>query len=294
MNISVVIPTYKNKDVFLKNLRHNLHFFQDCEVIVVNDDPAESLKEDFLPFPRVKLVENKQNLGFSQTVNKGMHEAKNAYVLLLNSDVLLHDSSYERTLKHFQNNETFAVSFAQKEKDGSIVGKNRIYWKNGFFNHSRADDLQFGYNAWAEGGSCLIDRKKFLELDGFDQLYAPFYWEDIDLSYRAWKTGYVVLFDPSVLVEHHHETTIGKYYQSNRIKKIATRNQFLFIWKNITQTKLLFEHLLLLPKHILYYLLTGNFAFISGFFQAIAKLPVKKIKSTEKRNDYEILSIFKK
>ncbi|PJE58197.1 MAG: glycosyltransferase family 2 protein, partial [Candidatus Portnoybacteria bacterium CG10_big_fil_rev_8_21_14_0_10_36_7] len=48
-------------------------------------------------------------------------------------------------------------------------------------------------------------------LNGFDELYSPFYWEDIDLSYRAWKTGYTVLFDPQVLVEHHHETTIRTF-----------------------------------------------------------------------------------
>ncbi len=296
MNISVIIPSYKNKELLINLLRHNLQFLKDCEVIVVNDYPQESLKNDLQEFSEVILIENLENLGFAGTINVGVKAAKNDYVMLLNSDVKLLDTSYAKALEQFEKNTNlFAVTFAQKEKDQTIVGKNKVYWQNGFIQHSKALDFEFGKTAWAEGGSCVIDKKKFLELNGLDQIFSPFYWEDVDLSYRAWKSGWEVIFDPTILVEHHHESTIGKYFDQNKIQTIAYRNQFIFNWKNLTNPDLLFKHQMLLGKHLVYYLLKGNMPFIKGFFQALIKLPVilkTKYSRKWKLTDKEVLELF--
>jgi GT2 family glycosyltransferase len=297
MNISVIIPSYKNKELLINLLRYNLQFLKECEVIVVNDYPQESLKNDLREFKKVILIENTENKGFAGTINVGVNAAKHHYVMLLNSDVKLLDKSYEKALEHFEKNTNlFAVTMSQKEKDGTIVGKNRIFWQNGFIQHSKAKDLEFGKTAWAEGGSCVIDKKKFLELNGLDEIFSPFYWEDLDLSYRAWKSGWEVVFDPHILVEHHHESTIGKYFDQNRIQTIAYRNQFIFNWKNLTNPDLLFRHKMLLAKHLVYYLLKGNTPFIKGFFQALVKLPTilkNKYSTKWKLNDKEVLELFK-
>lgn len=266
--ISVIIPTYKNRELFLNNLKHNLPFLKGCEVIVVNDDPSESLKKNLITFKNVILIENTENLGFGMSVNQGVKNTKGSYLLLLNNDVLLSDNSYLNSFKHFENDPNlFAVSFSQEEKDGTIVGKNAIFWKNGFFHHKRVIDNHFGNNGWAEAGSCLIDKKKFLELKGFDPAYSPFYWEDVDLSYRATKKGWKILFDPQIKVIHHHESTISKYYSREKIKTIAFRNQLIFTWKNINNIKTILEHLINLPIIIT----KGKLPFIKGFFQALIK-----------------------
>ena len=62
------------------------------------------------------------------------------------------------------------------------------------------------------GGSCAFDRRKFLELGGFDALLAPFYLEDTDLGYMAWKRGWKVLYQPRSIVYHEHRGTIGKKF----------------------------------------------------------------------------------
>lgn len=272
--ISVVIPVYKNKEEFLKNLEHNIKYLHSIEIIIINDNPKESIKQDLEKYNSIILIENKKNIGFGATANKGIYEAKNRYILLLNSDVLLQDASYKQALSYFkQNAKLFAVSFAQKEKGGEIVGKNTLNWKKGFMNHEKAHDTKYGNNAWAEGGSCIIDKEKFENLGGFDPLYYPFYWEDFDLSYRAWKNDYSVIFDPAILVEHHHESTIGKYFPKNYIKAVSYRNQFIFIWKNITDKKLLINHFVNLLYFIPYYgLIKRNKELISGFFQAILRI----------------------
>lgn len=283
--------------MFLRNLKHNFPYLKKCEIIVVNDDPTVSLKKDIGQFPQVVLIENAKNEGFGKSTNTGVHNATSAYIMLLNNDVQLIDTSYESGLVELKNDPLlFGVGFAQKQNDGTVAGKNRIFWKDGFFQHDKASDLIQGISGWVEGGSCLIDKQKFLKLGGFDPIFSPFYWEDIDLSYRAWKDGYKIIFDPQITVLHNHESTIGKYNEKPTIQKIAFRNQFLFIWTNITDTYLIFSHLTKLPFSLLHYgIVERDNKLINAFFEALSMW--KEIAKKRKLNkavltDKQILSIF--
>lgn len=289
--ISIIIPVYKNYEMFFKFFETNKKFFKGCEVIVMNDYPLENITTRVKKiFPKAIVVNNKINLGFAGNVNKGVLKAKRNFVFLMNSDVVLNDNSFVKSLEYFKKNRRlFAVGFAQIEKNGKIVGRNRGYFDNGFINHSSLSSNinHLSLNFWAEGGAAIFRRKQFIELGMLDGLYNPFYWEDIDLSYRAWKASYEIAYIPSVKVEHHHESTIGKYFDNSKIMKTAFRNQLIFHWKNLTDKDLLIKHLLSLPKQI----------FRPGFFDALLKLPII-LKSREKtvklfnKTDREILNKF--
>lgn len=297
--ISVIIPAYKKTEQLVENLKINYPFLKGCEIIVVNDDPGQSIFQEIKNFPNLRLIENTRNLGFAGAANTGMKAAKGDYFMLLNSDVVLKDNSYLKALTYFQNNpKTFAVCFAQIEQGGEIVGKNSIAWTQGLFVHSKAADILPGQTAWAEGGSSLFDATKVKELKYFDELFSPFYWEDLDLSYRAWKRGYEVVFAPEIQVEHHHESTISAFYRKDKIKKISYRHQLLFIWKNITDLDLIIYHSLLLPFNILGMLLKGEFQFIIALLEAfsasgrIERKHEKEINQT-RLTDIQILQKFK-
>ena len=75
------------------------------------------------------------------------------------------------------------------------------------------------------GGSCAFDRAKFLELGGFDELLAPFYLEDTDLGYMAWKRGWKVLYHPRSVVWHEHRGTIGKRFHEAEIQAVLRKPQ---------------------------------------------------------------------
>lgn len=295
--ISIVTPVYKKTGLFLKNLKHNISFMQNCEVIVVNDNPQESIKEHLINLPII-LIENKRNLGFGGAVNVGVKKTNGKFVMLLNSDVVLDNDSFKTALQHFKKNKSlFAISFAQKEKDESIVGKNIIFWKNGFIQHRSSPNRNPGINAWAEGGACIIDKEKFNQLGGFDAIYSPFYWEDIDLSYRAWKSGYEVLFDPKIIVEHFHESTISSYFTPKTIKTITYRNQLIFMWKTVTDRRLFWKHLLFLKPNLLIMLFKGDTQFVKGYILALQKLPkIFKNRNLQKKlfkySDQDILDKF--
>lgn len=289
--ISVVIPTYKKVHQLIENLEINLHWLHSDEVIVVNDDPTTSIVQELTRFPHVTLIENTVNQGFAGAVNTGIRRASCRYVMLLNSDVVLKDERFRNAQKHFEHNDVFAVSFAQQEKNGTIVGRNRIYWHNGFFMHEGvAAGSSVVENGWAEGGSALFDSEKLKQIGSFDTMYSPFYWEDIDLSYRAWKAGYRILFDPAIEVEHHHESTIGSYFSKNMIRRIAYRNQLLFIKKNITDKRMIAAHRRALPGMVVRTLLKGDYAFLLAFLSAM-KYSISGTKTTQ-RTDSDVLSRF--
>ena len=242
--ISVVVPIYKKLEQFDQVLRHNLPLLKDAQIILVNDDPTTTFPRDFpqsstLP-PSIVWINNQSNLGFAPTVNNGVRQATGDLILLLNTDVTLLDQSWYQAVPHFaQDKSLFAISFAQRENTGKIVGRNELYFRRGLFHHRALPFEQNQKNAkqellstaWAEYGSANFRKSMWDTLNGLDERYAPFYWEDVDLSYRAKKKQWLVQFDPNILVKHNHESTTRSFYDQSDITKIAFRNQVYFTKK---------------------------------------------------------------
>ena len=248
-----------------------------CEIIVVDDGSTDD-SVDFLNknFNKVKIIALKKNKGFAAAVNEGVKQAKGDLVALLNSDVSPQPNFLQPAIVHFNDDRIFAVGFADRshEKDRIVIrGRGGASFEKGFINHFRAPPVP-GETFWASGGSGLFDKQKFLELGGFDTIFAPFYWEDIDLCFRAWQKGYQCLFEPKSCVDHFHEEgAIKKRCSKFFIKCTSYKNQFLFVWKNISDPIWLIQHLIWMPYHFLKAIVTIDSAFIIGFFWALTKIP---------------------
>jgi GT2 family glycosyltransferase len=175
-----------------------------------------------------------------------------------------------------------------------LRGRGEAIWSKGFFVHRRGE-VDKDDTAWVSGGSGAFRKTLWKKLGGLDEIYNPFYWEDIDLSYRAMKSGYSLVFEPKSSVIHKHEQgSIKTSTKEDNIKKIAFRNQLLFIWKNITDVPFIVEHVCYLPLQLLRSLLSGDTTYLSGFFHAIMLLPavLKKRKEgniTFVMNDKQLL-----
>ncbi len=283
MKYSVIIPVYKNKELFLKNLHHNQQFFKGHEVIIVDDCSQQNIAQEVKQkFPDFIIIENDKNIGFGPTMNRGVQKATGDILMFLNTDVVLKSSFNQVSEKFEKDADLFAITFAQLEKNGTITGKNRMFFKNGFVQHDKASNTQTGQNSWAEGGASAIRASMFRTLGGFRDIYAPFYWEDIDVSYRAYKQGWHIIFDQNYVVEHHHESTIGTFFSRATIKRIAYRNQLYFIWTNITDMTLLAQHIINIPLHSVRTMIQGDFTFILAFVEGLLSLP--KAYATRRKN----------
>lgn len=253
---SIIIPTWNGRELLEKNLPSVIEALQgsaDHEIIVVDngseDGSAEFLREKF---PQVRVLAPGRNLGFGGGSNYGVRHACNDIVVLLNNDMRVWPGFLEPLLEGFQDEKTFAVScqifFSDPAKARQETGLTEGWWQQGGLRvgHRVDPEVRQLYPCfYGGGGSCAFDRKKFLELGGFDALYDPFYLEDTDLGYMAWKRGWKVLYQPASAVHHEHRGTIGKNFSPAFIQETLRRNFLLFAWKNVHDWRMLGEHFLM-------------------------------------------------
>src|SRR3989344_2471398 len=273
--ISVIIPNFNGKSLLAQNLPKVIKNCPNCEIIVVDDASSDdSVKYVTKNFPKVKIIINERNLGFAKTANRGVEESRGELVALINSDVAPGKNSITSVSSYFDDKEVFAVGLCDLSHEKNRIvkrGRGGAKFKRGFVSHF-AIPIKKGKTFWVSGGSGVFDRQKFLELGGFDPIFAPFYWEDIDLTFRAWKKGYKCIFEADAQVDHFHEKgAIKKSSSPFFIKVVAYRNQFLFVWKNIDNYFLIIQHILWLPYHIIRTAFSLDFAFHLGFIWAIAR-----------------------
>ena len=250
---TVIIPNWNGKDLLEKYLPSVVEALagNPANELIVVDNGSSDGSADFVRqyFPSVNLLALQKNLGFGGGCNAGAHAAKNDIIVLLNSDMRVDPGFLEPLLDGFTDELTFAVScqifFSDPSKLREETGLTQASWGGGRLRvrHRIDNDLHQLYPCfYGGGGSTAFDRKKLLELGGFDHLLRPFYLEDTDLGYVAWKRGWKVLYQPASIVFHEHRGTIGKKFSPAYIRSILSKNFLLFTWKNIHSWRMLAAH----------------------------------------------------
>jgi GT2 family glycosyltransferase len=250
---TVVIPNWNGRDLlekYLPSIITALAGNPANEILVVDngstDGSAGFVRERF---PQVKVLALPKNLGFGGGSNAGFGAAKNDIVVLLNSDMRVAPDFLAPLLEGFQDPAVFAVScqifFSDPSRVREETGLTQGWWQDGNLRvrHRQDDAVRDLFPCfYGGGGSCAFDRAKFLELGGFDEILAPFYLEDTDLGYLAWKRGWKVLYQPRSIVWHEHRGTIGKRFRDDQIQAVLKKNYLLFVWKNIHEFRRLASH----------------------------------------------------
>lgn len=247
-SVTIVIPNWNGRRLLEKHLpsvfgakgykKNNIK-----EIIVVDDfskDGSQMFLQGLHEQKRIKLIKHTENRGFSASVNTGVRMARSSLVCLLNTDVDVSENFLESTLKLFEDKKLFGVSLNEQE-----FGPSKGKFENGYIAHEGLPPQnEVSSTFWISGGSGVFKRSIWKELKGMDeQIFTPFYWEDVDLSYRALKRGYKLLWDPTALVDHQHESVINiNNFKKRQLMLIKERNILLFNWKNLTSKKLFAKH----------------------------------------------------
>jgi len=250
--VSIVIPNYNGEELLNTNLPYVLKASKYknnniIEIIVVDDASRDSsvslLKKKF---HEIKVYKHTVNRGFSSAVNMGARMSKGDLVALLNTDVIPSKDFLKHVLPHFNNESVFAVSFHEKG-----YGWAKGCFADGYINHEPGRESKKMHETfWVNGGSGIFRRSMWMKLGGMDEkLLNPFYWEDVDLSYRAAKRGWKLLWEPKAKVIHEHESTMKKISEKYK-RRIQERNRLIVIWKNITSPQLFKKHVSGLIKRI--------------------------------------------
>ncbi len=275
--VSVILPNWNGEHLLAKNLPSVLEAAPTAEIIVA-DDASKDASVELLrkKFPSVIVIENKRQRGFAGNVNSGVARAKGDIVVLLNTDVRPNKGFLEPLLARFLDPHVAAVGCLEESHDlGGVIlrGRGVARWIKGYFIHTKGEVTKSD-TAWVAGGSSAFRKSVWNELGGMDTIYNPFYWEDIDLSYQMQKAGLRIVFERKSVVGHYHEEgKIKTSFTPSDITRIAYRNQFIFLWKNISDPGLWVAHCVWTPIRLVQALIQGDFLMLQGYFEAIMKLP---------------------
>lgn len=246
LTVSIIIPNINGESIMRKNmpkviLAKKYSKNQIKEIIMVDNasiDKSVTLVRQ--EFPEVKIIRHKVDRGFSASVNTGLRAATGDLVVLLNTDVIPKINFLEKVIQDFDDDRVFAVSLHEVGYGPAIGSFNNGYIKldKGIETNKRQSTF------YVSGGTGVFRRSVFVELGGMDErLLSPFYWEDIDLGYRALKRGYKLFWNPFGVVVHHHESTISKF-PKKYVDRVKERNQLLMLWKNIHSFSFLKKHII--------------------------------------------------
>ena len=284
---SIVIPNWNGRELLERNLPSAVAATAANpanEIIVVDNGSTDgSLEYLQMHFPQVRTLALPENLGFGGGSNAGVQAAVNDIVVLLNNDMQVDPGFLEPLLEGFSEGDVFAVScqihFTDPGRKREETGLTEGWWESGQLRvrHRIGEGVKDLYPCfYGGGGSCAFNRKLFLELGGFDPLFEPFYLEDTDLGYRAWKRGWKVLYQPRSVVYHEHRGTIGRRFSAERIQRVLKTNFLLWAWKNIHEWGRLAGHFGFAWGDTLVSVLFGDSperANLAGLWQAFLRLP---------------------
>lgn len=291
MKISVIVTNWNGFPLLKKNLETIIQKSPEAEEILLADDCSSDNSIKFAKklqkkYPKLKIIAHKKNLGFGGNSNHAVRKAIGDLVVLLNNDILPHDKYISNTLSHFSDPKVFGVGFAELGHENWA----RFFWKQGYLQHEPgvSNINKTHISGWVSGGSSIIRKSLFEKLGGFDPVYQPFYSEDLDLGFRAWKSGYTLLWEPKAVVEHKHESTMSKF-SVNFLNYVKERNRLLNTWRNITDTELLSKNRIALIGRI--FSGPNYIKIIRAAKRQIKKSPPPIVFS--KLTDQEILAKFK-
>jgi GT2 family glycosyltransferase len=286
---TIIILNWDGKHLLAEGLPsviEAVRFNDGIHEIMVVDNGSTDGSVDYVrkQFPQVQVLALDRNYGFGDGNNRGVDKANTDIVVFLNNDMVVDRGFLKPLLDGFQDSSVFAVTsqifFADSSRRREETGKTRARFRRGMFelwhdDISSADERRQTIPVfWAGGGSCAFDRQKYLAIGGLDPLYHPFYVEDTDLSYQAWKRGWKCLMAPASRVVHKHRGTTRPKFGHDFVENTIRKNQFLLVWKNVTDVSMIVQHVANLPRIHGRAILNNGAAFeVKAYLRAVRQLP---------------------
>ncbi|MBF2707560.1 glycosyltransferase family 2 protein [Flavobacterium soyangense] len=241
MQLSIIILNY--------NVRHFLELCVssvvraieniDAEIIVIDnnsqDDSCTMMKQRF---PNVKLIENKENLGFPMGNNIGVSQAKGEYICILNPDTVVAEDTFSKVLAFAKEQKKLGIvgvklidgtgNFLPESKRGiptpfvaftKITGLYKLFQKAfGTYYAQHLSENETGKVEILVGAFMLMKRDLYNKIGGFDE-NCFMYSDDVDLSYMVLKKGKSnYYFHETSVIHYKGESTVkdGTYMKRNQ------------------------------------------------------------------------------
>jgi GT2 family glycosyltransferase len=296
-SVRILVLNYNRKDLLERFMPSILEAARasrnDCKVSVVDNASTDGsvglVRKNFPEADAFVLSENKVLCAFNDAAR---HYSEDV-LIFLNNDIRTEKDFVDPLVRVFIKNPDafFAASYGDRALPVSRWG---VLGADIYYDGFEDTILRPGYSFSAGIGA--FDRKKFLELGGYDPMYLPAYYEDVDLCYRGWKRGYRGYHVPQSHQYHVGGASFNRAYEASWRQKLAFRNSVLFMVKNVTDPWLFLKFLFFLKIRVLAGWLFAKPVVKEGFAEAVKKWPEawrgrQKERPAARVADRDILSL---
>lgn len=245
--VSIVIPVYNEFDYTYSCLKSILKNTGDMayEILIADDCSTDVTKDIEKIAKNVRLITTKENVRFLLNCNHAAKYAKGKYILFLNNDTQVQANWLEPLTSLIERDEKIGMVGSKLvypdgylQEAGGIVWNDASAWNYG--NRKSPEDPEYNYVKEADyisGAAVMIKKALWEAIGGFDERFAPAYYEDTDLAFEVRRRGYKVLYQPLSVVVHFEGVSNGtdveaglKQYQQVNYQKFYDK------WKDILQS----------------------------------------------------------
>jgi len=246
VDLSIAVISYNTRDLLLACL-HSVYRTTadvDYEVIVVDnassDGSADAVRAQY---PRITVIANAENRGFSKACNQAAAVSSGRHVLLLNSDTVMQPRTLRTMVDCLDRQlDVGVVSCLQRDEQGRVLQSCFVF--PSIRDHVRhSDDLPAAVRRlagvspkmdctrsqdveWANGACLMIRKALYDRLGGLDERFFM-YFEDVDMCRRVQQLGYRVRHVAEGEVVHllgrssrAHRTRLNEQWELSRIRYI--------------------------------------------------------------------------
>lgn len=270
--ISIIILNYNEPELTVRCLKSlEKVSYKEYEIILVDNGSREDItKFVSTKTKNIKIIKNKDNLGYAEGNNVGYKQAKGDLILFLNNDAIVEKNFLQPLVDNLLSDEAIAAvqpKILQYPKKELIDSVGSYFINTGFlyhFGHNKKDQKKYQKEAaiFSMKGACMLFKKSVLEKIGvFDKDYFA-YFEETDLCHRVWLSGYTIMYTPSSVIYHEGGQT-SKKLQSTFVQFHSYKNRIYTYAKNFelfTLFKILPMHLFLCEVVSCLYIVTGKFS----------------------------------
>lgn len=239
--VSIVIPIH-GKWAFTRDCLTALHATESdipFEIIVVDDASPDSSRRRLSRISGIRVVPLDKNQGYVGASNAGIAVARGEFVVFLNNDTRVTPQWLGPLVSRLEDPSIGLVGAKLIYPDGSLQDAGGIVFADGnAWNYGKhclasAHDYEYARDADYVSGACTVVRKVTLDAlgGGLDPLFAPAYYDDVDLAFGVRSLGMRVVYEPRSVVIHDEgishgidETTGVKRYQ------LINRDKFVAKW----------------------------------------------------------------
>ena len=232
--VSVVVVLWNAAELTLRCLLAlRDHAGAAAEVVLVDNGSTDDTGALLAQVDGAVVLRHPDNAGFMAGCNRGVAASRGPAVLLLNSDAVLRPGTLPAALETLLSSETVgAVGARIVLSDGFLQEAGSILWSDGTtlgYGRGQPEDWWGAMFRrvvdYCSGAFLLVRRTTWDALGGFDQRFAPAYYEETDFCLRLAARGLHVVYEPRAVIDHFE---FGSQAGQGQAHTLSVRNRKLF------------------------------------------------------------------